>query len=265
MPWSQVQVLSGPPYSIAEKHPAMKRVFVKNIIPSLVTVAALCVSLTGIKMALLGRFEMAVTCVLLAAVLDALDGRLARMLKATSNVGKELDSLADLISFGVTPALISYLWLLQTGPQWVWLAVLVFATCAALRLARFNTLVATSGIKAKLSIQFFEGVPSPAAAFLALTPLMATLGDESLRVTAEGLAIWLSIIALTMVMPLPTFTFKTLTVTKRMAWLLVFLVVLLVQSITTYGWLTAIPAAALYITTIPFAVMAYRKAKRQLA
>lgn len=243
----------------------MTRVFVKNIIPSLVTIAALCVSLTGIKMALTERFELAVICVLLAAVLDAMDGRLARMLKATSNVGKELDSLADLVSFGVAPALISYLWLLQYAPQWGWLAVLVYAVCAALRLARFNTLVAATGIKAKLSAQFFEGVPSPAAAFLALTPLMATLSDSGITIPAEAHALWLTAVALSMVMPMPTYTFKTMTVTKRTAWLLVFLVVLVVQAISAYGWLAAAPVAMLYVATIPFAAIAYRKAKRQFA
>src|SRR5690606_20573401 len=200
----------------------MARTLIKNVIPSLVTVAALCVSLSGIKLAILGKFDLAVSCVLLAAVLDAMDGRLARMLKATSNVGKELDSLADLVSFGVAPALISYLWLLHAAPQWGWLAVLVYVVCAALRLARFNTLMEASSIKARLSGQFFEGIPSPAAAFLALTPLMAHLGSADIVIPAAGQAAWLTIVALGMVMPFATYTFKTMTVSKRMAWLLVF-------------------------------------------
>jgi len=143
-----------------------------RLLPNAVTVVALCSGLSAVYFALSGRFELCVAAGGIAALCDALDGRLARMLDASSRIGAELDSLSDLVSFGVAPALVMYIWALQ-GTRLGWVVALVFAVCMALRLARFNTLLdVDQPLYAK---EFFVGVPAPAAALLSGLPLYATL------------------------------------------------------------------------------------------
>jgi CDP-diacylglycerol--serine O-phosphatidyltransferase len=143
-----------------------------RLIPNAITVGALCAGLSGIRFAIDGRFEMAVAAIMVAAVLDGLDGRMARLLNGTSKFGAELDSLSDFLSFGVAPALIVYLWVLSAWGGLGWIVALAYAVCCALRLARFNTML-TEPNQPSWAGHFFTGVPAQAGAVLALMPLMA--------------------------------------------------------------------------------------------
>ena len=142
------------------------------ILPNMLTLIGVCIGLTSIRFALDGRFEFAIIAIIIAAIIDGLDGRIARLIKATSKVGKELDSLTDMISLGVAPAFIMYFWKLNTLGRFGWLVCLIFVICVALRLARFNI---NSGQEPSWKDNFFEGVPSPAGGILVLTPLIFSL------------------------------------------------------------------------------------------
>ena len=144
------------------------------ILPNMLTLIGVCIGLTSIRFALEGKFEFAIIAVILAALIDGLDGRIARLIKGTSKVGKELDSLTDMISFGVAPAFIMYFWKLNTLGRFGWLVCLIYVICVALRLARFNV---NSNQEASWRDNFFEGVPSPAGGILVLTPLIMSLTD----------------------------------------------------------------------------------------
>src|SRR5712675_1940045 len=143
---------------------------VRTLVPNLITLLALCAGLTGIRLAIEGRLEWAVAAIVFAAVLDGLDGRVARMLKGTSRFGAELDSLADFVNFGVAPALILYFWKLHELKSAGWIAALVFAICAALRLARFNVMIEDPNRPAWAG-NYFVGVPAPAGAITVLLPI----------------------------------------------------------------------------------------------
>ena len=142
------------------------------ILPNMLTLIGVCIGLTSIRFALDGRFEFAIVAIILAAIIDGLDGRIARLIKGTSKVGKELDSLTDMISFGVAPAFIMYFWKLNTLGRFGWLVCLIYVICVALRLARFNV---NSGQEPSWRDNFFEGVPSPAGGILVLTPLIFSM------------------------------------------------------------------------------------------
>ena len=142
------------------------------ILPNMLTLIGVCIGLTSIRFALDGRFELAIISIIFAALIDGLDGRIARLIKGTSKVGKELDSLTDMISFGVAPAFIMFFWKLNTLGRFGWLLCLVYVICVALRLARFNV---NSNQEPSWRDNFFEGVPSPAGGILVLTPLIISL------------------------------------------------------------------------------------------
>ena len=144
------------------------------ILPNMLTLIGVCIGLTSIRFALDEKFEFAIVAIILAAVIDGLDGRIARLIKGTSKVGKELDSLTDMISFGVAPAFIMYFWKLNTLGRFGWLVCLIYVICVALRLARFNV---NSNQDPSWKDNFFEGVPSPAGGILVLTPLIISMTD----------------------------------------------------------------------------------------
>ena len=144
------------------------------ILPNMLTLIGVCIGLTSIRFALDEKFEFAIIAIIFAALFDWLDGRIARLIKGTSEVGKELDSLADVISFGVAPAFIMYFWKLNELGRFGWLLCLIYVSCVALRLARFNV---NSNHEPSWRDNFFEGVPSPAGGILVLTPLIISLTD----------------------------------------------------------------------------------------
>lgn len=239
-----------------------RRVPIRLIIPNMVTLLALCSGLTAIRMAFEGRWEFAIGAVLVAAVLDALDGRVARMLKGTSRFGAELDSLADFVNFGVTPALMLYFWLLKEAGSLGWIAALGFAISAALRLARFNVALDDPDKPAWAS-QFFTGVPAPAGALTVLIPIYwGFLGVlPQWPEFAPAVALFTLGIAFLMISRLPTYSGKTLGTRIRRDLVLPLFVgaVLAIALTVSYPFQVLAFVSALYLLTIPFAWRSYRK------
>src|SRR5947209_8660907 len=235
------------------------------MIPNMITTLALCFGLTGVSLAIRGEWEKAIGAIVLAGVLDGLDGRIARLLRAQSKFGAELDSLSDNIAFGTAPALILFLWSLQTAPRFGWIAALALAVCCALRLARFNARL-DSAEQPHKSAGFNTGVPAPAGAGLAFVPIYLWLitGDDRFR---EWLPVmpWTLFIAALMISSLPTYSWSSIRI--RRDWRLFPLAgVALVGAATIVApWPTLLALAALYLLLIPLGLASYAKVKRRRA
>jgi CDP-diacylglycerol--serine O-phosphatidyltransferase len=231
-----------------------RHVPVRALIPNLVTLLALCAGLTAIRMAIDARYELAIGAILLAAVLDALDGRLARMLKSTSRFGAELDSLADFVNFGVAPAVILYVWSFAAVPSLGWLASLTFGLCTALRLARFNTELDER--QPAWRRHYFIGVPAPAAAIVVLLPFYAA-GMGVPEGTALTVVTFLHTCAMAtlMVSWQPTFSGKTLgqQVERKYVVPLFAAAAALIAILMTYPYLSLLIVSVAYLGTIPLA------------
>jgi CDP-diacylglycerol--serine O-phosphatidyltransferase len=237
---------------------------IRYLLPNLITLLALCSGVTAIRLAFEGRFEIAVGAIILAVCLDAIDGRLARMLKGTSKFGAELDSLADFVNFGVTPALVVYFWSLNSAKPMGWVVCLMLSIACALRLARFNVMLEDPN-KPAYANQFFTGIPAPAGAGLALTPLYFGFLDGNIdghRLTA-WIAPWIVGIALLMVSRVPTFSGKTFTrVPRELVLPILAGGALAVVCLITYPWQTLLVVAGLYIAMIPVSIFRYFQLKR---
>ncbi|HYH32044.1 MAG TPA: phosphatidylcholine/phosphatidylserine synthase, partial [Pseudonocardia sp.] len=232
-----------------------------RLLPNAVTVLALCAGLSGVYFALSGRFELCVAAAGAAALCDALDGRLARLLDATTRIGAELDSLADLVSFGVAPGLVLYIWQLQ-GTRYGWIVALVFAVCMMLRLARFNTLLDEED-EFPFDREFFVGVPAPAAALSAGIPLYLTLHFGPGWWSADPLvAVWALVVAGLMVSRLPTVSFKSVRVPANYIAPLLVLVGLAAAVLITVPFLGLSIVALGYLSLIPYTVYRHRWLKR---
>ncbi len=228
-----------------------------RLLPNAVTVLALCSGLSAVYFALGGRFELCVAAVGAAALCDALDGRLARLLDATTRIGAELDSLADLVSFGVAPALVLYIWQLQGSP-FGWVVALVFAVCMMLRLARFNTLIDEED-EYPFAGEFFVGVPAPAAALSAGIPMYVTLHFGTGWWSAPILVgPWALLVAGLMVSRLPTLSFKTVRVSPNYIAPLLVLVGLVAAVLITVPFLGLAIVAVVYLALIPFTMHRHR-------
>ena len=239
---------------------------ISSILPNAATVLALCAGLSSVRFALELKWELAVTCIILASILDATDGKLARMLGSTSRFGAELDSLADFISFGVSPALVLYLKTLNQLGGFGWIITLFFSVCMGLRLARFNTL-SIEGSQPQWSQGFFMGVPAPAAALLGLTPLMcsfvsknSTVSDFVLNPYLNGIIFF--IVACLMVSQTPTFSIKKLSISPQYILPVTLLLVLITGAIYVEPWLVLSFLSFLYISLIPFSIRAFKRAKK---
>lgn len=228
-----------------------------RLLPNAVTVLALCSGLSAVQFALTGHLELSIAALAAAAVLDSLDGRIARLLDATSKMGAELDSLADCVSFGVAPALLLYIWGMD-GNRLGWVVTLVFAVCAALRLARFNTLLDDTE-QPPYAKEFFVGVPAPAAALVAVLPLLLEMqfgpGPWSLPIVV---GIWMVLTAGLMISRLHTLSMKTIRVPPRFIAPLLVLVGLAAALLITLPVLALIVAMVVYLVHLPYAVYRYR-------
>ena len=214
--------------------------------PNAITAAALCAGLTGIRFAIGGEFDKAVFAVILAGILDGIDGRVARMLKAQSRFGAELDSLADSLSFGVAPALILYLWSLKELPRIGWYAALIYAICCALRLARYNARIDTDDQPHKLA-GFLTGIPAPVGAGLAFLPIYLWLVTERSEFREPVLVgIWLVAIAALMISNVATLSWASIRPRRTVRLLLIGLVGVLGASLLTDPWLTLIAISAVW-------------------
>ncbi len=185
------------------------------MIPNAITVLALCMGLTGVSLAIRGEWDKALGAIVLAGVLDGIDGRIARLLRAQSKFGAELDSLSDNIAFGTAPALILFLWSLQTAPRFGWIAALALAVCCALRLARFNARIDAAEQPHK-SARFNTGVPAPAGAGLAFVPIYLWLitGNAGFR-HWPGVMVWTIVIAMLMISSIPTYSWASLRIRRE--------------------------------------------------
>jgi CDP-diacylglycerol---serine O-phosphatidyltransferase len=234
---------------------------VQRMVPNVLTLLALCAGMTAIRFALHGNFQAAVYAVLAAAVLDGLDGRVARLLKATSHFGAELDSLSDFISFGVAPAVVMYLWTMSALNGAGWAIVLFYAVCCALRLARFNTQLAAD--PAPHMAGFFTGVPAPGGAGLVLLPIMASFewGDWIIRSPLLG-AVWVTGIGALMVSRIPTLSLKKFRIPHHYVMPTLLGVGLLAAFLTTAPWPTLFFGGLLYLGSIPLTVRAAARLRR---
>ena len=237
----------------------------RALVPNAITSAALCSGLTGIRFAIGGDFHAAVLAVMLAGVLDGIDGRVARLMKAQSRFGAELDSLSDAIAFGVGPALILYLWSLSAVPRFGWFAALALAVCCALRLARFNASIDLPGQPHK-SAGFMTGVPAPVGAGLAFLPLylwFASGLDQFRQPIVVGP--WALLIAFLMISNLPTLGWGALRPRRAIRLEVIALAGMLTVALLTEPWLTLVGICALYLALMPVGVWRYRRIRLQRA
>ena len=245
--------------------PPPKRLFravpVRIILPNLVTLLALCMGLTAIRFAIEGQFEIAVLFIIIAAVLDGLDGRIARALRAATRFGAELDSLADFVDFGVAPALILYFWGLHEIKSLGWFAALVFAIAAALRLARFNVMIDDPNRPA-WHAHFFTGMPAPAGAIVGLLPLylnLSVLNVPNGRFMISIYIVYVLIVALLMASRIPHFSGKKIgRVPRDHVIVVLFGIVVSLLLLATFPMEMLIFFSLLYLGTIPFAIRRFR-------
>lgn len=237
-----------------------KSVPIVNLLPNLVTITAICAGLTAIRFGYQGDFEMAVRLVLLAGVLDGIDGRLARLLRCSTPVGAELDSLADFLNFGVAPGLILHAWALQDVRGLGWIAVLGYVICCVLRLARFN--VSNRMDTQEGDKNFFDGVPSPAGAVLAMLPLYVSfLNSGSLMAPPIVVAVYLFVIGLLMISHIPTYSFKNISIFHENAKFLILGVALIAAGLLTYLWATLVLMTIAYVLVLIWTLLTMRRSK----
>jgi len=243
----------------------LKPPMINRLIPNALTIAALCAGLTAIRFAMMGRWDLAVFAIVVAGIFDGLDGRMARLLGGTSKFGAELDSLSDFVAFGAVPAVIVYMATLHQIGGAGWAVALVFAVCCALRLARFNTMLGDPN-PPPWAGSYFVGVPAPAAAGLAILPLMGTIefGTGFFDRPVVNAVVLLGVAAL-MISRIPTFSLKKLHIKPSMALPLFMLVVLIAAGLASEPFLTFIIVGAAYLASIPVSVLMQAQAKRRAA
>ena len=232
------------------------------ILPNMLTLIGVCIGLTSIRFALDGRFEFAIIAIILAALIDGLDGRIARLIKGTSKVGKELDSLTDMISFGVAPAFIMYFWKLNTLGRFGWLVCLIYVICVALRLARFNV---NSEQVPSWRDNFFEGVPSPAGGILVLTPLIFSLTNFNFFQINYEIVVpaFFIITSLLLISKFPSYSFKKIVIQRKTTIFLLFGIVLFFGLLLIYPFNVIAISAIVYLIMLPISYFHYQKLKKQ--
>ena len=234
----------------------------KSLLPNALTIFGVCLGLSSIKFALDANYTIAIIAIGIAAILDTLDGRVARLIKGTSKVGKELDSLTDVISFGVAPGFIMYFWALNEIGKFGWMFVLIYTVCCALRLARFNLTIIEETQSWK--INFFEGVPSPAAAGLVLLPLILNLSGLIQFENYAGLsAIAILTTSVLMVSKVPTYSLKRILIPRHYAIFLLLGIGIYVSLLIFYTFETLFFTGAIYILLIPISFFHYRNKNKK--
>lgn len=241
--------------------PRLREIPFRMLIPNLITVLAICAGLTGIRLAFENRFELAVAMVLIAAFLDGIDGRVARLLKAQSKFGAQMDSLADIVNFGVAPALVLYVFILDQARSFGWIAAIVYAIAAGLRLARFNV-ISESGVKSAWQKYYFVGVPAPAGALLVLLPIyFGFLGMPIDKTTAFPAAAYTMFIGFLLVSRVPVFSGKGLGrgVRRDLVMPFILIAVVYVSLLMSFTWETLTLTAIAYLASLPFGARAWTK------
>ena len=229
----------------------------RSLLPNTLTIFGVCLGLSSIKFALDTNYAMSVIAIGFAAILDTLDGRVARLIKATSKVGKELDSLTDVISFGVAPSFVMYFWTLNEVGKIGWMLVLIYTVCCALRLARFNLTVVEETETWK--INFFEGIPSPAAAGLILLPLILNLSDlVQFENTAIISSIVILMVSILMVSKIPTYSLKRILIPRHLTIFLLLGIGIYLSLLIFYIFKTLFFSGLIYILLLPISYLHYR-------
>ena len=231
------------------------------ILPNTLTLIGVCIGLSSINFALNQNYKLAIIAILCAAIIDGLDGRIARLIKGTSKVGKELDSLTDVISFGVAPAFIMYFWSLSSLGKIGWLLSLIYVVCIALRLARFNV---NTGTDPSWRDNFFEGIPSPAGGILVLSPLIYDVsGLNIINLNYQIITpIIFILISILLISKIPTYSFKKIVVPRSTTIFLLFGVVLLFGLLLIFPFKVLVIGSAAYLLSIPLSIFHYQKFKK---
>jgi CDP-diacylglycerol--serine O-phosphatidyltransferase len=239
-----------------------KGLSLRAVAPNAVTALALCFGLTGIRYGIAEDWVRAIGAIVIAGFLDGIDGQIARAIRGESRFGAELDSLSDVIAFGVSPTLIIYLWTLQDWPRFGWICALALAVCCALRLARFNAAIDADHQPHK-SAGFLTGVPAPAGAGLAFAPLYLWLltGDELFR-RPEPVAAWVLFVAILMISNVATFSWGSLKLRRNIRLEAILVVALIGTSLFSEPLITLLAICGAYVLSIPFSIRSYARVKR---
>jgi CDP-diacylglycerol--serine O-phosphatidyltransferase len=251
----------GPLARARAARPGVENASVVRLLPNALTTLALAAGMNGIRFAVQERWEASVIAIVIAAVLDVLDGRAARLLNAQSRFGAELDSLSDVVCFGVAPAILLYLWSLHGAGNFGWLATLAFGICAALRLARFNAALSATSLR-QAKAPFFVGVPTPAGAGLAILPVIVDFETGPLLADYPFLvAIWTVVVALLMVSRIPTPSLAAIHIRPRMRLPLLALIGIAAGASVDVPWAALLCAGLIYICCVPVLVLRQRRAR----
>lgn len=248
----------------ARRAARLREIPLRMVAPNLITVLAICAGLTGIRLAFEHRFELAVAMVLLAALLDAVDGRIARLLHGASKFGAQMDSLADIVNFGVAPALVLYAYLLDRAGAFGWIAALIFAAACCLRLARFNVMLEDENME-PWKADYFVGVPAPAGALLVLLPVyLGFLGMPQGVSTALPASFFTVLVGFLMVSQVPVYSGKNgVRVRRDLVMPMILGTVLYVALLASYTWHTMAASAFAFIIFLPFSARAYHRRQRR--
>ena len=234
------------------------------ILPNAITLIGVCIGLTSIKFAIDGKFAIAIIAILFAGLMDALDGRIARLIKGTSKIGKELDSLGDVISFGVAPALIMYFWNLQYLDKLGWFICLTYVVCVALRLARFNI---SSEDEPSWKDNFFEGMPSPAGGIIVLMPLIFSFsgfGKYLFTINYDFIVpLFFIAVSILLISTIPTYSFKKIIIPRSMTKFLLFGMVLFFGALLVYTFKILAISSLFYLCLIPISYFHFKKIKKE--
>ena len=236
----------------------------RYLLPNILTLGGVCLGISSIKFSIDGNFSLAVTLILLAAILDALDGRVARLIKGTSEFGKELDSLTDFVSFGIAPVLILYFWELNTYGKLGWAIALIYSVCCVLRLARFNLTKVEDRDSWKNN--FFEGIPSPAGGLLILSPLIYELSEINFVINLKSLTPFFTIlIALLLVSKIPTLSLKRISISSKTTVFLLLSIGIIFIALLFYTFVTLLIFNFIYLISVPISILIYKKQQKKYA
>jgi len=233
------------------------------ILPNMFTLIGVCIGLSSIKFALDEKFTLSIIAIIVAAIIDGLDGRIARLIQGTSKVGKELDSLTDVISFGVAPAFIMYFWKLNELGRIGWLICLIYVVCVALRLARFNV---NTGKEPSWRDNFFEGVPSPAGGVIVLMPLIYSLSDIQILNINQSffVPILFVVVSILLISKVPTYALKKISVPRNMTIFLLLAVVLYFGLLLIYTFNAIVLSGLIYFIMIPVSFIHFNRLNKNL-
>ncbi len=236
----------------------------RYLLPNILTLGGVCLGISSIKFSIDGNFSLAVTLILCAAILDALDGRIARLIKGTSDFGKELDSLTDFVSFGIAPAFLLYFWELNNYGKLGWAITLIYSVCCVLRLARFN--LTKIDKQQEWKNNFFEGIPSPAGGLLILTPLIYELSDLNLSINIKILTPYLTLfIALLLVSKTPTPSLKKISISSKTTIFLLLTVGIIFIALLFYTFETLLIFGLIYLASIPLSIFIFKNQQKKFS